>query len=152
VKALRGDYPIYTSDAMDLDTASELSAILAVTDQEARAISTGDLALYRAILSDDAVFLPPNTSAKSGDELRRWLGDFLDQVAVEYRESADGKTLVSGDLAYHEYTCAWTTTPRAGGPSALMYFKGLHVLERAPAGSWKIARNIWNTSPPPGCP
>jgi ketosteroid isomerase-like protein len=73
---------------MDRTTASELSEILAVTDQEARAISTGDLALYRAILSDDAVFLPPNTSARSGEELRRWLGGFLDQVAIEYRQPA----------------------------------------------------------------
>jgi ketosteroid isomerase-like protein len=30
-----------------------------------------------------------------------------------------------------------------------MRFKGLHILERAPDGPWKISRNIWNTNPPP---
>ena len=134
---------------MTVETAADVQEVLAVTSKEARAITTGDLALYRSILSDSAVFLPPNSMPLSGNELRLWLGDFLDHISIEYVESADGRMEIRGDLAWHEYTCAWTAMPRSGGASVLTYFKGLHILERCPGDTWKIVRNIWNTSPAP---
>ena len=35
-------------------------------------IASGDAGLYFAILTPDAVFMPPNSMPKSGDELRQW--------------------------------------------------------------------------------
>ena len=46
--------------------------VLAAADQEASAISTGDAGFYFTILTEDAVFMPPNSMPKSGEELREW--------------------------------------------------------------------------------
>jgi len=121
--------------------------VMAVADAEAEAIGSGSLERYLAILTDDAVFMPPNLLPKSGEELRQWLRDFLDQFTVEYLRFAHGDTLVSGDLACHEYSCSWRTTPKSGGPSNEAHFKGVEILRRTPGGSWRIARGIWNTNP-----
>lgn len=126
---------------------AERLKVIAVADQEANAISNGDTDLYFAILTEDTVFMPPNSMPKSGDELRQWLRDFLAEVRVEYLESEHGQTVVAGDLAYHEYTCSWKVTPKSGGDPKTAHFKGLHIVRRLPDGSWKLSRNIWNLNP-----
>ena len=125
----------------------DYSQVLAVTEEESAAIVAGDFGRYRAVLTDDAVFLPQSATAKTGAELHRWMREFLEQVAVESLAFAHGETIVRGDLACHEYTCAWKSTPRSGGASRIQTFKGLHVLRKQADGAWKISRNIWNTDP-----
>ncbi len=130
-------------------TSSEnnLPQVIAAADEEAAAIRTGDAERYFAILTEDAVFMPPNLMPKTGDDLRQWLREFLNTVTVEYLSSRDGQTEIAGDLAYHEYSCSWRVTPKAGGPPSVAHFKGLHILRRLPGGSWKLSRNIWNVNP-----
>ena len=72
--------------------------VIAAAEEETSAIATGDAERYFAILTDDAVFMPPNSLPKTGEELRQWLREFLSQVAVEYLQSVHGQTVVSGDL------------------------------------------------------
>jgi ketosteroid isomerase-like protein len=135
-----------------VDAASEpdRQQIFAVTDEEKAAIEAGDVQRYLALLSDDAIFMPQNVHSKTGDELREWLAEFLDRVAIKYHDFAHGETIIRGDLAYHAYTCSWTAVPKSGGQPTWMYFKGVHVLRKQPGGPWKISRSIWNTSPAPG--
>ena len=123
--------------------------IFAVTEAETKAIEVSDLDAYLSLLTDDAVFLPQNDSAKSGDELRRWLKDFLERVAIKYAAFAHGETIVRDDLACHFYTCSWTAVAKSGGQPVRMAFKGMHILRRQPDGSWKISRSIWNNDPAP---
>ncbi len=130
-------------------TDSELRAILALTEEEASAIGTGNLERYLSILVDDAVFMPPNSPEKAGPELRNWLAGFLESVTVEYHSFAHGDALVAGDMAYHVFSCSWTAHPRSPAQAARLYFKGLHILQRQADGHWKIAREIWNLSPAP---
>jgi ketosteroid isomerase-like protein len=135
-----------------VDAASELDRrqIFAVTEEEKAAIEAGDLQRYLALLSDDAVFMPQNVHTKSGDELRRWLAEFLERVTIEYHDFAHRETIIRGDLAYHAYTCSWTAAPKSGGEPTWLYFKGVHVLRKQAGGPWKIFRSIWNTDPVPG--
>ncbi len=134
------------------DVASELDRqqVFAVTEEEKAAIEAGDIRRYLALLSDDAVFMPQNVHSKTGDELRRWLADFLERFTIKYHDFAHTETIIRGDLAYHAYTCSWTAVPKSGGQPTLMYFKGLHVLRKQPGGAWRIFRSIWNTDPAPG--
>jgi ketosteroid isomerase-like protein len=122
---------------------------MAVTEEEVHAISAGDIDRYLAILTENATFMPPNLPPRRGDELRQWLRDFLERFTVEYLEFVHGETVVVGNLAYHEFTCSWKTTPRSGGPPAVAHFKGMHILRKDPNGAWKLARGIWNSSPAP---
>ncbi|MGE5326707.1 MAG: YybH family protein [Deltaproteobacteria bacterium] len=130
-------------------TDPECREIFAVTEAETKAIEAGDFDAYMSLLTDDAVFLPQNDSAKSGDELRRWLREFLGRVAIKYAGFNHGETIVRDDLAFHFYTCSWTAVARSGGQPVRTAFKGMHILRRQPDGSWKISRSIWNTDPAP---
>jgi len=135
-------------------TASDLDyqQVIAVTEEEKAAIEAADTNKYLALLCDDAVFMPQNDSAKSGEELRRWLRDFLQRTTIRYVTFTHQETVIRGDLACHAYTCSWTAVPKSGGQAIPTSFKGLHILRKQPAGSWRIARSIWNTDPAPPRP
>ncbi len=125
----------------------ESQRIVALLDQEVRAVGTGDIYLYLALLTDDAVFLPPNSPEKVGAGLREWLRDFLRRFKAEWLNYAHGKTIVSGDLACHRFDYTWRITPVAGGEPVIGTGKGLHVLRRQADASWKLAYEIWNSVP-----
>lgn len=128
-----------------LDAAAE--EILRVTEEEAKAIEAGDVEDYLSLLAPDAVFMPQNAPIKSGEQLCRWMAEFLRRTTICYQEFVHLETIVRGDLAYHAYACRWTATPRSGGEPVTTSFKGVHLLRRQQDGSWKIARSIWNTDP-----
>ncbi len=107
------------------------------------AIATGDVARYLAILTDDAVYLPPDAEAKEGAELRAWLEDFLGSFHIDWLQFVHGHTVIVGDMAHHRFSYTWKVTPRAGGAPAVACGKGIQVLRRQADGSWKLARSIW---------
>ncbi len=115
-------------------------------------MAAGDAGAYLAALTDDAVFMAPNVEAKTGPALRQFLEEFLRSVAVKWLSFDHLETVVVGDLAFHVFKCSWRTTPKAGGASAIMHFKGLHVLHRGTDHLWRIRREIWNASPDPRPP
>ena len=123
--------------------------VLALTDQEVQSISVGDIKAYLALLTEDAIFMPPASHAKEGEELREWLRDCLERFTVEYLEFVHLDTMTMGSLGYHSFTYRWRVTPKAGGDPVVAHGKGLHILRRQLDGFWKIAREIWNGSPPP---
>lgn len=129
------------------DLKADSENILEVLEQEVAAIGAGDARSYRAILDDEAVFMPPNGPARRGEDLRRWLEEFLQEIAVRWIEHDHLETVIEGGLAYHTFACSWQATRKKGGESRALHFKGLHILRRQPGGAWKITREIWNTSP-----
>ena len=127
----------------------ERQEVASVVDREVAAAERGDIQAYVGLLDDEAVFLPPNQAPKDGVDLRQWLGDFLQDFAVEWLSFTHHETEVSGDLAYHTYSYAWKVTSKAGGEPILEHGKGLHLLRRDSRGTWLILREIWNSSPAP---
>lgn len=132
---------------MEGDLARKRADVNAVADEESDAIVAGDLERLFAVLSTDCVMMPPNLMTKTGDELRQWFREFLDSVTVESLYYEHGRTMIAGDLACHDYVCGWKVTPKSGEPATTPHFKGLHILQRASDGSWKICREIWNLNP-----
>ena len=133
----------------DASSETDRQKVIAVTDEEAAAIETGDVPRYFALLAEDALFMPPNSLAKQGEELREWLRDFVERFHIHYLRLTHDETAVEGSLAYHRFTYGWTVTPKAGGETLTGHGKGLHILRRQPDGAWKIAREIWNAIPAP---
>jgi ketosteroid isomerase-like protein len=133
----------------DTSSRDERQKVVAVTDEEVAAIEAGDFKRYFAILADDALFLPPNSLAKQGAELRAWLRDFVERFRVEYLKFTHEETVVEGSLAYHRFVYGWKVTPKAGDETITGHGQGLHILRRHPGGSWKITREIWNAIPAP---
>ena len=129
------------------DRTATQDQILVPVVEERAAIATGDTGRYFAALADDAIFLPPNTTAKSGAELRDWLSQFVKNFRVEWLDFDSREVQAFGETAYHIYSYRWRVTPIAGGEGTISSGKGLHILRREPDGSWKIARGIWNSTP-----
>jgi ketosteroid isomerase-like protein len=131
-------------------SGSDMQKVIALSEREAAVMQTGDMNQYLTILSKEAVFMPPNTSAKRGEQLRQWLREFVNSNLVEWPRFEHGETMVAGDLAFHEYVYTMKVTPKSGGAPAVGHGKGLHVLRREADGEWRILRNIWNASPVDG--
>lgn len=120
------------------------SAIAALAQREVDACATGDIGLYLSILADDAVYMPPNTPPKTGEELRRWLREFIANFTVEWQDFVHGETVVAQDLAFRDYAYRWKVTPKAGGQPVEGHGKGIHIARRQADGAWRLVRNIWN--------
>ncbi len=120
--------------------------VQSLAEAEARAMSSADVALYFSLLSDDAIYLPPNSTSKSGKQLRSWLKEYLENFKVEWLHFTHEATIVDGDLATHDYSYGMVSTPRDEGEPIIAYGKGLLVCRRE-HGFWKIIRNIWNAAP-----
>jgi ketosteroid isomerase-like protein len=136
-----------TSGEMLMAIEESHAAVLAVIGAERAAMESGDGDRHVALLADDAFFMPPNSHAKQGAELRAWLRDFLEGFRVEWLSYVSLEVLSTGDMAYHAYTYTWRVGPRGGAEAATSSGKGVHLLRRQPDGRWTIAREIWNSSP-----
>ncbi len=134
-----------------VDNAADVAAIAALSNREMASFSAGTVDTSMALLTDDAVMLPPNEPMLSGNAaIRKWATDMVNQYTVSGKYS-DRKVIVSGDWASERFAGELTLTPKAGGAAITEKVKGIHILRRQPDGSWKIAQDVWNTdtAPPP---
>jgi ketosteroid isomerase-like protein len=136
------------ADSVDVNR-QEMERVEETIDAEVRAIEDDAVDDYFALLTDDALFLPPDTASLGGDELRDWLREFLEQWRVEWLAFHHDETEVCDDLAFHRFSYSWRLEPKMGGELQVAHGKGLHLLRRGEDGSWKIAREIWNARPTP---
>jgi len=118
-------------------------------DAEVAAIADDDIEGYLALLTEDALFLPPGLPSIGGEELRAWLREFLEQWRIEWLAFRHNETEVAGDLAFHRFSYSWRLEPKSGGPLRVSHRKGLLILRRSADGDWKIARKTWNSRPTP---
>jgi ketosteroid isomerase-like protein len=141
-----------TASAPKVDTAADEGAINAVREREISSFSAGQLDSTMAVFTTDAVVMPPNEPAVSGsDALRTWGQNMMNQFSISGRYT-DAQVRVSGDLAVERYIGELTLTPKAGGAAMTERIKGIHVYQRQPDGTWRIAWDAWNSDAPPPAP
>jgi ketosteroid isomerase-like protein len=135
--------------------AADKAAVDAVREREATLLNAGMVDSLGNVYAADVDMMPPNEPAMSGlAEVRPWVEGMLSQVTVNARYLTSSVE-VAGDWAIDRYTAELTATPKAGGPPMTETIKGFHILRRQADGSWKIAKDTWNTdapTPPPGSP
>ena len=132
-----------------VETQQERQRVNGVIDAEVAAIADDDIESYLALLTEDALFLPPGLPSIGGEELHAWLHEFLEQWRVEWLAFKHNETEVAGDLAFHRFSYSWRLEPKSGGELRVSHGKGLHILRRSADGDWKIARETWNDRPTP---
>jgi ketosteroid isomerase-like protein len=130
-------------------TLTDQQQIVALVEQEVKAMSGGNADDFFVILADDAVLMPPGIGAKKGTALRGWMRDFIQNFTVEWLQWISIEIVISGDMAFHTYAYSWRVTRKAGGAPTVAHGKGIHILRREPGGPWKLAREMWNASPAP---
>ncbi len=132
-------------------TEADVEAINQLPATFAAALNAGDLDGIMAGFTDDAVRMPPNAPAIIGKEsIRSLMQTNLEQNTYQL-DNPPEEVQVSGDLAFARGTYTVTVTPKAGGESIQLEGKYLVIFQKQPDGSWKAARDIWNSNnPPPG--
>jgi ketosteroid isomerase-like protein len=132
------------------DTAAEQAAHKA-HDAYVAGINSNDLDTFLATISDDAVFLPPNSEPISGKAaVGEWVKGYL--AAYETKWVKTSKEFeVRGDLAYEWYVYESTDTPKAGGPAAGTPVvtdtgNGINIYRRGTDGVWRVSRDAWTTT------
>jgi len=133
------------ADTASVDSAAEQAAHQA-HDAYVAGINSNSLATFLATISDDAVFLPPNSEAISGKAaVGAWVKDYLAAYETKWVKTSQ-EFVVRGDLAYEWYAYTSTDTPRAGGPAAGTPVvtdtgNGINIYRRGPDGVWRVARD-----------
>jgi len=118
----------------------------AITENEKAYIGTmisQDEAVLRGVVTEDAVIMPPNESARAGvDEIVKWAtsGPGLKELTTAFDE-IDG----SGNVAYvrgtYSVVAAINDSTDFEGQG-----KFLEVWRKQDDGSWKLSRDIWNSN------
>jgi uncharacterized protein (TIGR02246 family) len=131
------------------DVEADTAAINEVWNQYALANNTGDLELWLSLWDDNGVRLAPDTPAAFGKEQIR------DQMTIPFEQFTNKAVInneeveVAGDWAFSRGTYTLSITPKAGGEEVVIDGKYMTILKRQPDGSWKIYRDIYNSSMPP---
>lgn len=133
--------------------SADLAAIAELHRRDMAAARAGDAEALAALWSDDIVAMPPGQPARRGRanalaDLRKSLAAAAEYETVDYQlEFAEVEVL--GDYAYDWGTFRGTVRPRSGGEPIHSSGKLMRILQRAPDGSWRVHRTIWNVDPPP---
>ncbi len=135
-----------------VDTAADVQAINAVREREISAFASGAVDSLVAVYTSDVVMMPPNEPMINGAEAVRTWGQNIASQATVAGKYTDAKIAVAGDWAVERYIGELTLTPKAGGAAMTEHLKGIHVYQRQPVGSWRIAQDVWNTDAPSPAP
>lgn len=128
---------------------SDLEAINELQRLVDSAIIAGDSEAYVALITDDAVLLPPNSPPVSGKEaIRAWNERMSAQFRIERYEPVDDEVIVMDGWAFRRARFTWTVSSAGGGAPVTDSGKFMIIYQRQPDGSWKVARDIWNSDIP----
>lgn len=108
-------------------------------------VNAGDGDRYAALLTADAVWLPPGMPAIRGKQaIRAWLEPFFEKFDYEFSISNE-EVRVAGDYAIERAAFTSKLTLKTGGES--MQHNGCYIVfwRQEPDGTWKIERYIDDT-------
>jgi len=130
------------------DEEADRAAIADLREQEMAAFSSGDVSTLEKLYTSDVHVMPPDDKAVTGTQnLREWAENMFSMISVDGKYISSDLTL-AGDVAIDRLTMNLIITPADGGEAIMESGKCVHVYERQPDGSWKIAQDIWNMDGP----
>jgi uncharacterized protein (TIGR02246 family) len=128
----------------------DVEALIRLQKQVDSAIVAGETERYLTLLSDDAVLMPPNGAPVIGkDAIRLWNQAMFKQFRIQSYSSADDEVVVAGDWAFRRASVDWTVASTAGGEPVRDSAKYIIIYRRETDGSWRVARDIWNSNGQP---
>ncbi len=113
------------------------------------AFSAGDADTLVTFYPNDVVLLPAGQPPVVGKEdALTWAQSFFDEFTVDEFTSPVDEVVVANDWAFARGPFSWILSPKAGGDPVQDSGNFMVIWHRAPDGSWKRARVIWNTYNP----
>jgi uncharacterized protein (TIGR02246 family) len=133
-----------------LDTV-DAAALRAAVEAYFDAANAGDAARWASLYTEDAVMMPPNSPVVEG---RAAIESWLAMLPVKITD-AEGKVLEvegAGNVAYVRGTYSMSLQIPGVPQSVPQQGKLLQIYARQPAGSWLLARDMWNANSAPTGP
>jgi ketosteroid isomerase-like protein len=126
----------------------DLAAIRQLEIDFTAALGRGDTGALAKMIVKDFVAMPPDRPPIVGSEatMAFWT-EFLEEYTFEVSTSI-GEVVAADHWAFVRATNRWTATPKADGESQEGQATYLHIFQKQPDGSWKVARDIWNSDQP----
>ena len=133
------------------ETEADVEAINSLRDEFIVLDNAGDAAGVASLYTNDAVLMPPNEAAVTGNQaIESWSQITFDQFTSELTLAPEEVEVV-GDWAFERGTYMIALTPKADGEPMEDRGKYIVILRKQVDGSWKMARDIWNSdNPAPG--
>ena len=109
-------------------------------------IRSDDFDRYFDLFTDDAVWMMPSSFNDVHRDEARTFYRFTRKFKFDQETSVD-EVVVSGDVAYVKVSFNGYLRPKVddGSPPLRSVSRHIWILRQQLDGSWKIARDIWNT-------
>jgi len=132
-------------------TEADMEAIKKLEEEFTAAFKRGDADAMTSMMTDDAVAMLPGVPTAVGREACRSLWEeVLSQQTLETHSVSLEEVVVDRGWAFVRATTETVFRIGDGEPQEAAG-KYINILQRQADGSWKIARDIWNSdNPPPG--
>lgn len=113
-----------------------------------QAINSNDLDTLLDVLTEDVVFMAPNTPVMVGkDAARPWLAGYLEAYETHWDKPVQ-EFLVLGTWAIERYSYTSTDKPKGGGEPIVGTGWGMVVYHQDADGAWRVARDSWGSDQP----
>ncbi len=135
------------------DAEADVVAIKQLEADFTAAVGRGDTAAMAKMIIRDVVAMPPDRPPLVGTEatMAFW-NDLFERYSFEASTSVE-EVIASDKWAFVRARNQWTATPQPDGEPQQGEASYIHIFQKQPDGSWKIARDIWNSDqPPPDAP
>lgn len=112
-------------------------------DRYLAAINSNDPAAFLATVTEDVVFIAPNSPAIVGKaKLEPWVRGYFDAVETSW-EKTSLEFVVAGDWAFERYSYKAADLPRGGGEVSVETGNGINIYRLGADNVWRVARDVW---------
>ena len=130
------------------DTTADSAAVMALIERVQQLAQMGDIDAYLDLYTEDAVWMLPDRFTDVGKEEARSFYSFLERYTFD-QELTVNEIQVAGDWAFARLSVDGYIRPRVDVDAEPIraITRHLWLFRRQPDGSWKLARDIFNTPP-----
>jgi len=117
-------------------------------DRYLAAINANDLDAFLATVTDDIVFVAPNTPMMVGmSEVEPWVRGYFEAVETAWDKTSI-EIVVTDGWAFERYSYLAVDTPHEGGRPSVDTGNGINIYRVGTDGVWRVARDAWATNRP----
>lgn len=128
--------------------ASDEKAFAATTGAFHETLRNNNVPAFISHIDDDAIIAPPGDQPVSGKKaVEQWYKDFLTKYRTSSLNLTSKEVFVGETWATEFGRFDWGLQPVDGSPVLLDHGSYMQVWRRQPDGTWRFAREVWNSSP-----
>jgi len=147
------------ASAPEANAPQDIAALGAIRDGYVKAFNAADANAIGALYTSDAIAMPGHNATLTGQAaIVAYNQGLFDHMTARIEITPD-ETRTMGNFGFDRGRYKLTMTPKAGGPAVSDEGRYIVMLEKGANGSWKVTRDIDNSSvampapaPPPPAP